>query len=129
MLESVLKIEKVCGRQYDCCDVFWFLYSFGDLFWRTFVLIVNYNFISCVVPPARVKLVDRETLLKERDAKLRAEEAKAAEKERKKQELAQASALKEAKRKIPPSEMFLPEKDKYSKFDENVSFKNIFSSM
>lgn len=70
------------------------------------------------VPPARVKLVDRETLLKEREAKQKAEEAKAAEKERKKQELAQAAALKEAKRKISPSEMFLQETDKYSKFDE-----------
>ncbi|XP_034243855.1 cysteine--tRNA ligase, cytoplasmic isoform X2 [Thrips palmi] len=71
------------------------------------------------VPPARVKLVDRETLLKEREAKQKAEEAKAAEKERKKQELAQAAALKESKRKIPPTEMFLQETDKYSKFDEN----------
>lgn len=92
-------------------------------------MVVKYNFVSFVVPPARVKLVDRETLLKERDAKQKAEEAKAAEKERKKQELAQASALKEAKRKIPPSEMFLSEKDKYSKFDENVSFEKIFSCM
>lgn len=74
------------------------------------------------VPPARVKLVDRETLLKEREAKEKAEEAKAAEKERKKLELAQAAALKEAKRKISPSEMFLSETDKYSKFDENVIF-------
>lgn len=71
------------------------------------------------VPPARVKLVDRETLLKEREAKEKAEEAKIAEKERKKQELAQAAALKEAKRRIPPSELFLQETDKYSKFDEN----------
>ncbi|KAK3925356.1 Cysteine--tRNA ligase, cytoplasmic [Frankliniella fusca] len=70
------------------------------------------------VPPARVKLVDKETLLKEREAKQRLEEAKAAEKERKKVELAQAAALKEAKRKVPPSEMFLQETDKYSKFDE-----------
>lgn len=71
------------------------------------------------VPPARVKLVDKETLLKEREAKQKLEEAKAAEKERKKNELAQAAALKEAKRKIAPHEMFLPETDKYSKFDEN----------
>lgn len=85
-----------------------------------------FSFLSVLVPPARVKLVDRETLLKEREAKQKAEEAKAAEKERKKQELAQAAALKESKRKIPPSEMFLQETDKYSKFDENVSTELLF---
>lgn len=72
------------------------------------------------MPPARVKLVDRETLLRERETKLQMEEAKTAEKERKKLELAKAAAEKEAKRKTPPHEMFLHETDKYSKFDENV---------
>ncbi|XP_054517881.2 cysteine--tRNA ligase, cytoplasmic isoform X12 [Pan troglodytes] len=51
--------------------------------------------------PTVVKLVDRNTLLKEREEKRR--------------------AAKLAKMKIPPSEMFLSETDKYSKFDENVS--------
>lgn len=73
-----------------------------------------------------VKLVDRDTLLKEREAKKRAELEKAAEKERKKAELAAAQANKEALRKIPPSEMFKTEIDKYSKFDENVSKTNYF---
>nr|XP_054517877.1 cysteine--tRNA ligase, cytoplasmic isoform X11 [Pan troglodytes] len=49
--------------------------------------------------PTVVKLVDRNTLLKEREEKRR--------------------AAKLAKMKIPPSEMFLSETDKYSKFDEN----------
>nr|XP_054949957.1 cysteine--tRNA ligase, cytoplasmic isoform X13 [Pan paniscus] len=51
--------------------------------------------------PTVVKLVDRNTLLKEREEKRR--------------------AAKLAKMKIPPSEMFMSETDKYSKFDENVS--------
>lgn len=68
-----------------------------------------------------VKLMDRETLLKEKEAKKQAELEKQAEKERKKAELLAAQAAKEAQRKIPPSEMFKTETDKYSKFDENVS--------
>lgn len=67
-----------------------------------------------------MKLVDCATLLRERHAKRMAEMAKAAEKERKKAEQAAAQAAKEAQRKIPPSEMFRRETDKYSKFDENV---------
>ncbi|XP_067849840.1 cysteine--tRNA ligase, cytoplasmic isoform X2 [Heptranchias perlo] len=66
-----------------------------------------------------VKLVDRETLLREREEKKKIEE----EKKRKKEEVAQKKreqeAVKLAKMKIPPSEMFRLEKDKYSKFDEN----------
>ncbi|KAJ8984870.1 hypothetical protein NQ317_002709 [Molorchus minor] len=69
--------------------------------------------------PSAVKLVDKESLLKEREAKKKAEQEKAAEKERKKAELAAAQAAKEAQRKIVPSEMFKMELDKYSKFDEN----------
>ncbi|XP_023566500.1 cysteine--tRNA ligase, cytoplasmic isoform X2 [Octodon degus] len=69
--------------------------------------------------PTVVKLVDRHTLLKERDEKKRVEE----EKKRKKEEAArrkqEQEAAKLAKMKIPPSEMFLSESDKYSKFDEN----------
>ncbi|XP_025771323.1 cysteine--tRNA ligase, cytoplasmic [Puma concolor] len=69
--------------------------------------------------PTVVKLGDRETLLKEREEKRRVEEEKRRKKEgaaRKKQE---QEAAKLAKMKISPSEMFLSETDKYSKFDEN----------
>ncbi|XP_045870513.1 cysteine--tRNA ligase, cytoplasmic isoform X2 [Meles meles] len=69
--------------------------------------------------PTVVKLGDREALLREREEKRRAEEEKRKKKEeaaRKKQE---QEAAKLAKMKIPPSEMFLSESDKYSKFDEN----------
>ncbi|XP_017777957.1 PREDICTED: cysteine--tRNA ligase, cytoplasmic [Nicrophorus vespilloides] len=69
--------------------------------------------------PSAVKLVDKETLLKEREAKKKLELEKQAEKEKKKQELAAANAAKEAQKKIPPTEMFKSETDKYSKFDEN----------
>ncbi|XP_060768021.1 cysteine--tRNA ligase, cytoplasmic isoform X1 [Neoarius graeffei] len=69
--------------------------------------------------PTVVKLVDRETLLKERDEKKKLEEEKRKKKEeaaRKKQEQEMA---KLAKMKIPPSEMFRSETDKYSSFDES----------
>ncbi|XP_054580859.1 cysteine--tRNA ligase, cytoplasmic [Eptesicus fuscus] len=69
--------------------------------------------------PTVVKLVDRETLLREREEKRRAEEERRRKKEeaaRKKQE---QEAARLAKMKIPPSEMFLSEGDKYSRFDEN----------
>ncbi|XP_069680399.1 cysteine--tRNA ligase, cytoplasmic [Periplaneta americana] len=65
-----------------------------------------------------VKLVDRETLLREKEAKKKAEAEKAAEKERKKAEQAAAQAQKDAQRKIKPTEMFLSEIDKYSQFDD-----------
>lgn len=68
-----------------------------------------------------VKLVDREILLKEKEAKKQVEAEKAAEKERKKAAAAAAQAAKEAQKKINPKEMFLNETDKYSAFDENVS--------
>lgn len=67
-----------------------------------------------------VKLVDRDTLLKEREAKKLAEFEKAVEKERKKAEQQALLAAKEAMNKIPPGQMFRLEHDKYSKFDENV---------
>ncbi|KAH8402094.1 hypothetical protein KR009_009720 [Drosophila setifemur] len=66
-----------------------------------------------------VKLVDRDSLLREREAKLAAEAEKAAEKERKKQAAAEAAAAKEAQRRVNPKEMFLGETEKYSAFDEN----------
>ncbi|KAF3833071.1 hypothetical protein F7725_026736 [Dissostichus mawsoni] len=65
-----------------------------------------------------VKLVDKETLLKEREEKEQVEE----EKKRKKEEAAKKKQEQEmaklAKMKLPPCEMFRSETDKYSKFDE-----------
>ncbi|XP_069079114.1 cysteine--tRNA ligase, cytoplasmic isoform X1 [Pleurodeles waltl] len=69
--------------------------------------------------PTVVKLVDKETLLKEREEKKKIEEEKKRKKEeaaRKKQEQQEA---KLEKMKVPPNEMFIQEMDKYSKFDEN----------
>ncbi|KFU94342.1 Cysteine--tRNA ligase, cytoplasmic, partial [Chaetura pelagica] len=69
--------------------------------------------------PTVVKLVDKDTLLKEREEKKKLEEEKKRKKEeaaRKKQE---QEAAKLAKMKIPPHEMFKSEYDKYSVFDEN----------
>lgn len=68
----------------------------------------------------KVKLVNREELLKEKEAKKRLEAEKASEKEKRKLEATAAAAAKEAQRKIPPSEMFKLEKDKYSYFDNKV---------
>ncbi|XP_066108410.1 cysteine--tRNA ligase, cytoplasmic isoform X1 [Saccopteryx bilineata] len=69
--------------------------------------------------PTAVKLVDRETLLKEREEKKRVEE----EKRRKKEEAARKKQEQEAARlarmRTPPGELFLSERDKYSRFDEN----------
>lgn len=67
-----------------------------------------------------VKLVDRETLLKEREAKKLVEAQKAAAKEKKRQEALAAAAALEAQRKINPKDMFLLETDKYSAFDDKV---------
>ncbi|CAK1578254.1 unnamed protein product [Parnassius mnemosyne] len=61
-----------------------------------------------------VKLVSKEELMKEREEKKRAE----AEKQKKKQELLEAQRAKEEQKKIPPTEMFKRETDKYSKFDD-----------
>lgn len=69
--------------------------------------------------PSFVKIVDRETLIREREQKKLAEQEKAAEKERKKVAQAAAEALKEAQRRIPPQDLFKTETDKYSKFDDN----------
>ncbi|XP_025829658.1 cysteine--tRNA ligase, cytoplasmic [Agrilus planipennis] len=69
--------------------------------------------------PSTIKLVDKDTLLREKEMKKKMEQEKAAEKERKKAELAAAQAAKEALKKVSPSEMFKNEKDKYSKFDKN----------
>lgn len=66
-----------------------------------------------------VKLVDRETLLKEKQQKLEEIEKKKREKEEAKKKQQEEQAAKEAKAKIPPNEMFRSETDKYSQFDEN----------
>ncbi|XP_056134100.1 cysteine--tRNA ligase, cytoplasmic isoform X3 [Lampris incognitus] len=68
--------------------------------------------------PTVMKLVDKETLLKEREEKKEMEEEKKKKKEeiaRKKQELEMAKC---EKMKIPPREMFRGETDKYSQFDD-----------
>lgn len=67
-----------------------------------------------------VKLVNKETLLKEKETKRLLDAEKAAEKEKKKQEAAVLAAAKDAQRKIPPIEMFRHEKEKYSQFDDKV---------
>lgn len=68
-----------------------------------------------------IKLMDRETLMRERDAKKQAEAQKQALKEKKRQEAAAAAAALEAQRKINPKDMFRNETDKYSAFDDRVS--------
>uniref|UniRef100_A0A8C0CMP6 Cysteine--tRNA ligase, cytoplasmic n=1 Tax=Balaenoptera musculus TaxID=9771 RepID=A0A8C0CMP6_BALMU len=69
--------------------------------------------------PTVVKLVDRDTLLREREEKRRAEEEKRRKKEEAARKRQEQEAARLAKMKVPPSEMFLSESDKYSKFDEN----------
>uniref|UniRef100_H3B5Y6 Cysteine--tRNA ligase, cytoplasmic n=1 Tax=Latimeria chalumnae TaxID=7897 RepID=H3B5Y6_LATCH len=69
--------------------------------------------------PTVVKLVDRETLLKEREEKKKIEEEKRRKKEEAAKKKQEQEAAKLAKMKIPPSELFKSETDKYSKFDEN----------
>ncbi|CAL1683494.1 unnamed protein product [Lasius platythorax] len=66
----------------------------------------------------KVKLVNREELLKEKEIKKKLELEKNLEKEKKKAEAAAAAAAKEAQKKISPSDMFRLEKDKYSQFDD-----------
>jgi cysteinyl-tRNA synthetase len=68
----------------------------------------------------RVKLVDREEYLKERELKKRQEAERLAEKERKLAIAAAAVEEREAQSRIPPKEMFLHMTDKYSLFDESV---------
>lgn len=65
-------------------------------------------------------MVDKETLFREKQMKKKMEQDKLAEKEKKKAELAASQALKDAQKKIPPSEMFKSEIDKYSQFDDKV---------
>lgn len=72
-----------------------------------------------------IKLVSRETLLKEREAKKLLESQKQAAKEKKRIEAEAAAAAIEAQRKINPKDMFLHETEKYSAFDERVGFSVI----
>ncbi|XP_036390678.1 cysteine--tRNA ligase, cytoplasmic-like [Megalops cyprinoides] len=69
--------------------------------------------------PTVVKLVDRETLLKEKEEKKKLEEEKQKKKEEAARKKEEQEAAKLAKMKIPPCEMFRLETDKYSRFDEN----------
>ncbi|WAR01867.1 SYCC-like protein [Mya arenaria] len=68
--------------------------------------------------PPVIKLADRETLLREKQEKLKQEEAKRLEKEKKKQKAEAEKAAKEAQKRIPPTDMFRRETDKYSQFDD-----------
>ncbi|XP_072033944.1 cysteine--tRNA ligase, cytoplasmic-like [Amphiura filiformis] len=67
---------------------------------------------------ARVKLEDKETLLKERELVRKQAEEKQRKKDEAKRKEAEKQAAKEAQKRIPPSEMFRKETDKYSKFDD-----------
>ncbi|CDW56465.1 cysteinyl tRNA synthetase, cytoplasmic [Trichuris trichiura] len=64
-----------------------------------------------------VKLVDRDELLKEREQKIRLEEEKRLRKEKLASVAEAKRKEKENQRRLPPNEMFLREKDKYSAFD------------
>ncbi|KAJ3592998.1 hypothetical protein NHX12_005336 [Muraenolepis orangiensis] len=68
--------------------------------------------------PTVVKLVDKETLLKERDEKKTMEDEKRKKKDEAARKKHEQEMAKLAKMKIPACEMFLKEADKYSKFDE-----------
>ncbi|KAG8035110.1 hypothetical protein G9C98_001600 [Cotesia typhae] len=68
---------------------------------------------------SKIKLVNREELLKERELKRKNEEEKLAEKERKKAESNQKALEREEARKISPKEMFRSQTDKYSMFDDS----------
>jgi len=67
-----------------------------------------------------IKLVDKKELLLERERMKEQEERKRQEKLKKKAEADAKQAALDAVRKIPPSEMFKGETDKYSKFDDKV---------
>ncbi|KAM4722357.1 cysteine--tRNA ligase, cytoplasmic isoform 2-T2 [Rhinophrynus dorsalis] len=69
--------------------------------------------------PTVVKLVDKETLLKEKEEKKKVEEEKKKKKEEASRKRQEQEAAKLAKMKLCPSKMFISETDKYSKFDEN----------
>ncbi|XP_008295614.1 cysteine--tRNA ligase, cytoplasmic isoform X1 [Stegastes partitus] len=68
--------------------------------------------------PTVVKLVDRETLLKEKEEKHKMEEEKKKKKEEAAKKKQEQEMAKLAKMKTPPCEMFRSETDKYSNFDD-----------
>uniref|UniRef100_A0A9J8BFT8 cysteine--tRNA ligase n=1 Tax=Cyprinus carpio carpio TaxID=630221 RepID=A0A9J8BFT8_CYPCA len=68
--------------------------------------------------PTSVKLVDKETLLKEREEKKKMEDEKKKKKEEAAKKKQEQEMAKLAKMKVKPSEMFRSETDKYSNFDE-----------
>ncbi|KRY31111.1 Cysteine--tRNA ligase, cytoplasmic [Trichinella spiralis] len=65
-----------------------------------------------------VKLVDPETLAREREQKVRLEKERLAEKEKKEAQSAAKKAEKERLQRMPASELFRRQVDKYSEFDE-----------
>ncbi|CAG2120101.1 unnamed protein product, partial [Medioppia subpectinata] len=69
------------------------------------------------VTKTRLKLVDRQTLMKEREERLKVEENKRLEKERKAEEKRLADAKRAEESKVCPLDMFTAETDKYSAFD------------
>lgn len=72
----------------------------------------------CGLIKTTIKFVDKETLMKEKQEKVRMEMAKKAEKVKKAAEALESKELKEAQKKIPPWEMFKQETEQYSQFDE-----------
>ncbi|XP_038054512.1 cysteine--tRNA ligase, cytoplasmic-like [Patiria miniata] len=67
---------------------------------------------------AVVKLVDKETILRERQLAKQQAEEKQRKKEEAKRKEQEKQAAKDAQRRIPPSQMFLQETSKYSAFDD-----------
>ncbi|KRZ29945.1 Cysteine--tRNA ligase, cytoplasmic [Trichinella pseudospiralis] len=65
-----------------------------------------------------VKLVDPETLAREREQKVKLEKERLAEKEKQNAQSAAKKAEKERLQRIPASELFRQQVDKYSAFDE-----------
>lgn len=82
------------------------------------VLYVNLQFI--LLDRSIVKLVPKQQLLKEKEDKKKLETEKLLEKERRKLEQLALEKAREEQKKIPPSEMFKMEDDKYSQFDDKV---------
>uniref|UniRef100_A0A8K9XC01 cysteine--tRNA ligase n=1 Tax=Oncorhynchus mykiss TaxID=8022 RepID=A0A8K9XC01_ONCMY len=68
--------------------------------------------------PTVVKLVDKETLLRERNEKKKMEDEKKNKKEEAAKKKQEQELAKLAKMKISPCDMFRSETDKYSSFDE-----------